>query len=71
MIDEVQVELFFQSSDPPFNGLANATGTVEIFLDVTALLAVYDIAGEVNATISGVDGSYGLNGYFWAEQIDP
>jgi len=71
VIDEVQVELFFQSSDPPFNGLTNATGTVEIFLDVTALLAVYDIAGEVDATISGVDGSYGLNGYFWAEEIDP
>lgn len=71
VVDEVQVEVFFQSSDPPFNGLTNATGTVEIFLDVTALLGVYDIAGEIKADISGVDGSYGIDGYFWAEEIDP
>lgn len=70
VLDEVQVEVFFQSSDPPFDGLTNATGTVEIRLDVTALLSVYDIVGEINADIQGVDGSYGINGYFWAEVID-
>ena len=71
VLDDVQVEVFFQSSDPPFDGLTNATGTVEIFLDVTALLEVYDIAGEISADISGADGSYGINGYFWARDIDP
>ncbi|MBW2188497.1 MAG: hypothetical protein JRG93_02745 [Deltaproteobacteria bacterium] len=71
VLDDVQVEVFFQRSDPPFDGLTNATGTVEIFLDVTALLAVYDIAGEISADISGTDGSYGINGYFWARDIDP
>ncbi len=28
-LDGVQVEVFFQSSDPPFDGLTNATGTTE------------------------------------------
>jgi hypothetical protein len=70
-LDGVQVEAFFQSSDPPFDGLTNATGTVEIFLDVNAGLDVYDIAGEIDASINGVDGAYGLNGFFWARTIDP
>ena len=51
--------------------MTNATGTAEIRLEVTALLNVYDIVGEINADIAGVDGSYGINGYFWAEVIDP
>lgn len=71
VLDSVQVEMYFQSSDPPFGGLTNATGTVEIRLDVTALLDVYDIVGEVSADIPGVDGSYGISGFFWALDIDP
>ena len=71
VLDEVQTEVFFQSSDPPFDGLTNAMGTVEIFLDVTAGLTVYDIAGEIHATIAGADGSYGIDGFFWARTIDP
>lgn len=71
VIEEVQVELFFQSSDPPFDGLTNATGTVEISLDVDTPLAVYDIAGEIDANISGVGGDYAINGHFWARTIDP
>lgn len=70
-LDSVQVEVFFQSSDPPFDGLTNATGAVEMRLDVTAPLQVYDIVGEIDAEIRGVDGSYGLSGYFWAEVVDP
>lgn len=71
VIEEVQVEVFFQTSDPPFDGLTNATGTVEIYLDVNAGLGLYDIAGEIRAEISGEGGTYVLDGYFWAETIDP
>lgn len=71
VLDEVQVELFFQTSDPPFDGLTNAAGTVQIFLDVDTPLATYDIAGEVDATIRGVDGEYAITGQFWARSIDP
>ena len=70
VLDSVQVELFFQSSDPPFDGLTNATGTVEIFLDVNTPLGVYDIAGEIDAKIMGADGQYGIIGTFWARTID-
>jgi len=70
VVDSVQVEIYFQSSDPPFDGLTNATGTVEISLDVNTGLDVYDIVGEIHGSISGVDGSYGINGFFWAREID-
>lgn len=69
-LEKVQVELFFQSSDPPFDGLTNASGTVEISLGVNTPLGVYDIAGEIDAHIAGEDGEYGITGYFWARSID-
>lgn len=70
-LDEVQVEMYFQSSDPPFDPLTNALGTVEIFLDVDNGISIYDIAGEMNLEIMGTDGTYQINGYFWAQEIDP
>ena len=71
VLDEVQAEVYFQSSDLPLEGLTNAVGTVEIFLEVNTALAVYDIAGEIRADISGTDGTYGIEGFFWAREIDP
>ena len=71
VVDSVQVEIYFQRSDPPFAGLTNATGTVEISLDVNTGLDVYDIVGEIHGDIIGVDGTYGINGFFWAREIDP
>lgn len=70
-LEEVQVEIYFQSSDPPFAGLTNARGTVEIFLDADNGISVYDIAGEMDLDIMGTDGPYQINGYFWAQEIEP
>lgn len=70
-LDERQVEIYFQNSDPPFDPLTNATGTVEIFLDVESSLAIYDIAGEVNLTLIGDGGTHTITGVFWAREIEP
>lgn len=70
-LDERQVEIYFQNSDPPFDPLTNATGTVEIFLDVESGLSIYDIVGEVNLTLIGDGGTHTVTGFFWAREIEP
>lgn len=70
-LEELQVEIYFQNSDPPFDPLTNAMGTVEIFLDVDNGISIYDIAGEVNLTLSGDGGVYTITGFFWAREIEP
>lgn len=70
-LEERQVEIYFQNSDPPFDPLTNASGTVEIFLDVDNGISVYDIAGEVDLTLVGDGGVYTITGFFWAREIQP
>lgn len=70
-LDDVSTEVFFQSTDLPLDGLTNATGMVEIFLDANTGLGPYDIAGEIDAEIIGTDGTYAIDGFFWARNIDP
>ncbi len=70
-LDDVQVEVYFQSSDPPFDPFTNATGTVEIFLGADNGISVYDVAGEINAEIVGDGGTYGITGFFWAREVEP
>lgn len=70
-LDERQVEIYFGNSDPPFDSLTNATGTVEIFLDVDSGISIYDIVGEVNLTLIGDGGTHTITGFFWAREIEP
>lgn len=69
-LEEVQVEVYFQRSDPPFDPFTNAVGEVEIFLDADNGISVYDIAGNVNLEIAGADGRYVITGSFWAREIE-
>jgi hypothetical protein len=70
-LEDVEVEIFFQRSDPPFDPLTNARGTVEIRENVSAAEETYSIAGEMEIDILGTDGLYRISGYFCARDVDP
>ena len=66
-IDEVSVELFFQSSDE-FDGLTNADGTVRIEQNINNDGETFDVTGEINATIMNEQGlTVKITGNFWKQ----
>ena len=69
-LNEVYPELFFQFSDD-FDGLENASGTVNIKESITKDGENYDIAGEINAEIMDVNGVLvKIKGNFWLREAD-
>ena len=66
-INEVSVELFFQSSDE-FDGLTNADGTVRIRQNINNDGETYDVTGEIDAKIINEQGlTVKVTGNFWKQ----
>ena len=70
-LSTIFVEVFFQMSDPPFDPLTNATGTIELRENINAAEETYAIAGEIDIEMVGDGGVYQISGFLWGRDVVP